>query len=115
VSYSDLLINTCTIKRFTEGAADGYGNPVKAWADHLADEPCRLVAYTGRIIGQGGFELKVGAEVVVAENMIFFNDIDITEQDRVIIDSITYEVILVLFRQDAVGDHHKQVYVRTVR
>lgn len=108
MSFDSLLINTATVRRYTEGAADAYGRPAKTWADHLTDEPCRLVASSGR-------EIKVGAEVVIADNMVFFGDIDITEQDRIVIDGITYEAILVLFRQDAVSDHHKQVYVRVAR
>ena len=108
MSFEGLLINTATVQRFTEGAADSYGTPAKTWASHLTDEPCRLVASSGR-------EIKVGAEVVIADNMVFFEDVDITEQDRIVIDSITYEAILVLFRQDATGAHHKQVLVKVVR
>ena len=108
MSFDSLLINTATIQRFTEGAQDGYGNPIKTWADRVPDVSCRLVASSGR-------EVKVGAEVVIADNMVFFEDIDITEQDRIVIDGVTYEAILVLFRQDATTDHHKQVYVRVAR
>ena len=108
MSFSELLINTATIQRFTAGTADGYGNPVKTWANHLVNQPCRKVA-------AGGREIKVGAEVVVAEDAVFFENIDITEQDQAIIDGVTYEVILVLFRQDATGYHHKHCFLRTVR
>lgn len=111
MSFATLLINTATIQRFTEAAADSYGTPVKTWATHPtypSGVDCRLVVSDGR-------EVKVGAEIVVANNLVFFEDIDVTEQDRVIIDTVTYEVILVLFRQDATGAHHKQCLLRVVR
>lgn len=107
MSFAELLINTATIQRFTEGVADDYGNPKKIWVDQPV-QPCRLVA-------SGGREIQVGAQIVIADEAVFFNDISVTEQDRVIIDSVTYEVILVLFRQDATGYHHKHCFLRTVR
>lgn len=108
MSYSSLLINTCTVQRFTEGTLDDYGIPSKTWIDHLTDEPCRLMASSGR-------EIKVGAEVVIADYKLFLGDVDIIEQDRVIIGSITYEVLLVADRQDGVGSHHKECFMRAVR
>ncbi len=108
MSFDDLLISAATVKRFTEGAPDPYGNPVKTWPIHLADEPCRLMATAGR-------EIKVGAEVVVANYRLFIGDVDITEQDRVVIDSVTYEVLLVARKQDSAGDHHLECDMVTVR
>lgn len=43
MSYTSLLINTCTTQRFVEGAQDAYGNPTKAWVDHLTDEDRKSV------------------------------------------------------------------------
>ncbi len=108
MSYTALLIDTCTVRRYTEGAQDSYGNPLVTWADHLTDQACRLNAITG-------VELKIGAELVIAEYKLFVGDIDITEQDRVVIDSITYEVLLVKRFQAESADHHKQCLLRTVR
>ena len=108
MTYASLLINTCTVKYFTEGAADSYGNPAKTWSDRLTDEPCRLTA-------TGGREVQVGAEVVIADYKLFLGDVTIIEQDRVIIDSVTYEVLLVTDRQDGTGSHHKECFLRTVR
>lgn len=108
MSYSSLLIHTCTIQRYTEGAADGYGNPTLAWADHLVDEPCRLVAAPGK-------ELKVGAEIVIADYKLFVESIDITEQDRVVIGGLTYEILLVQDYADNSASHHKQVWMRISR
>lgn len=108
MGFEDLLINTCTVRRYTEGAQDDYGNPAEVWADHLVDQACRLMATNGR-------EIKVGAEVVIADYKLFIADVDITEQDRVVVDSVTYEVLLVADRQDGDNTHHKECYMRAVR
>ena len=108
MSYSTLLIHVCTIQRFTEGAADSYGNPSLTWADYLVDEPCRLTTSSGR-------EVKVGAEIVIADYRLFVEDIDITEQDRVVIGGNIYEVLLVQGYSDDSASHHKQVWMRIAR
>ena len=110
MAYLDLLVDTCTVQRNTPGAVGGYGTRADSWADvaSLTDIDCRLMATTGR-------EVKIGAEVVIADYKLFLDDVDITEQDRVVIDSITYEVLLVSTRQDWVGNHHKECLMRTVR
>ena len=107
MSYTSLLIETCTIQRFSEGALDNYGIPEKTWTDH-PDTSCRLTTGSGR-------EVKVGAEVVIADYKLFLGDVDITERDRVVIDSITYEVLLVSDREDSLGSHHKECFMRVVR
>ncbi len=122
MSFNDLLINTCTIKRFTEGAQDAYGIPAKTWADIVVDEPCRWSYPTNR-------EVKVGAEVVIADLQLFLDsDAEITEQDRVlmnndgsfpyffpIIFSVTYEVISVANKQDGTGHHHLECLLRAIQ
>ena len=108
MSYESLLIDLCTIRRYTEGAADAYGNPTLTWADHLANEPCRLTSSSGR-------EIKVGAEIVIADYKLFLSDVDIIEQDRVIAGGNTYEVLLVQNYADSASDHHKQCWLRIAR
>jgi len=108
MSYTSLLINTCTTERFTSTTEDDYGAPVKVWEDNLVDEPCRLVSGTGR-------EVTVGAQVVIAEYTLFLGDCDVTEQDRVTVDEIVYEILLVTNRQDGVNSHHKECLLRCVR
>jgi len=107
MSFNDLLIDTCTIQRFTEGAVDVYGNPTLVWADHLTED-CRLTSSSGR-------EIKVGAELVIADYKLFIGDVDITEQDRVVIGGLTYEILLVQNYADSSTDHHKQVWMRISR
>jgi len=111
LSYTSLLINTCTVRRYTEGVADGYGNPTLTWSDHLIDEPCRLSS--GSAVTQGK-EIKVGAELVLSDHTVFLGDVDVTEQDQIVIDGATFEVLMVVNRQDGSGSHHMECFVRTV-
>jgi len=108
MSYTDLLINSCTVQRFTEGVADAYGTPVKTWAAHLTDIDCRWSTPKNR-------EVKVGAEIVLADLLLFLGDVDITEQDRVVLDSTTYEILSVVPRQNGTTDHHVECFLRTVK
>ena len=109
MSFEDLLVNSCTVRRNTPGVADEYGNPTASWADHLVDKPCRLMAGSGR-------EVKIGAEVVIADYKLFIGDVAITEQDRVIVDAgATYEVLLVASKQDSIASHHKECFLRVTR
>ncbi|KKN60065.1 hypothetical protein LCGC14_0535340 [marine sediment metagenome] len=108
MSYTSLLIDTCTTQRFTEGVADDYGRPAITWANELEDQACRLVAMPG-------VELKVGAEIVVADYKLFVQNIDIVEQDRVVIGGLTYEVLLVQDYSDDTTTHHKQCWLRISR
>lgn len=109
MSYDSLLIHTCTTRRYpVAGAADAYGTPATVWANKLENQPCRLVAAPGT-------ELKVGAEIVVADYKLFVKSIDITEQDRVVIGGLTYEILLVQDYADSASSHHKQCWLRISR
>ncbi|MBA7641807.1 hypothetical protein ES703_49492 [subsurface metagenome] len=108
MSYTSLLIHKCLIEYFTEALPDPYGVPVKTWHTRYDDKECRLVASTGT-------ELKVGAEIVVADYKLFLEDITITEQDKVTIDSKVYEILLVQDYADGLANHHKQCWLRISR
>ena len=108
MSFTDLLTQKGDVSRYTEGLPDAYGNKVKTWATTITDAPCRLNAI-------GGKEISLGAEVVIANYQLFIGDVDLTEKDRVIIDSVTYEVLLVRNLQDATGNHHLECYLQAVR
>ena len=108
MTFANLLIDTCDIQRFTEGAIDDYGQPSKTWETLHEDEPCRHVSGKGR-------EVKIGQEVVIIYDELFVGDIDITEQDRVVIDTVTYQIVAVVFRKDGIGSHHKQCYLEVVK
>lgn len=108
MSYTTLLINTCTVKRHVEIGTDSYGQPTYSWTDHLVDEPCRWSTPKNT-------EIKIGAEIVIANLQLFLGDVDITEQDRVIIDTDTYEVISSVKRQDGTDEHHIEAFLRRVK
>ncbi|MBU1621890.1 MAG: head-tail adaptor protein [Gammaproteobacteria bacterium] len=108
MTFAGLLIDTCTIQRNTPGVADGYGLPAPSWADLHTDEACRHVSGKGR-------EVKVGQDVVIVYDELFVGDIDVTEQDRAIIGGTTYSILSVVFRQDGVGSHHKQLFIEVVK
>lgn len=86
---------------------DAYGQPIVTWTNHL-EVDCRLTASPGR-------EIKVGAELVIADYKLFVESIDITEQDRVVIGTLTYEVLLVQDYADSAASHHKQCWLRISR
>lgn len=107
MSYADLLINTCIILTDTGAVADGYGHTIPSWT--AGDEiDCRLMA-------TGGREVVVGAEVVVANYKLFLEDVTITERNRVRVNTIDYEVLLVEDKQDSSANHHKECLMRLAR
>ena len=117
MTYASLLINSASVWRYPAGGAiDAYGTPAKVWAvvPELSDIPCRIMPVSG-------VEVKVGAELVVADYQLFLEDVTITEQDKVYVywgtpDAwVEYEILLVKDRQDGVDSHHKELLLRTVR
>ena len=116
MSYTSLLINSASVWRYTEGVADAYGNPIITWAvvPALSDIPCRIMPVSG-------VEVKVGAELVIADYKLFLGDVTLTEQDKVkvywgTVDAwVEYEILLVMDRQDGVDSHHKELLLRTTR
>jgi len=119
MSFDSLLIHTCDIKRHSITGTDAYGNPTYSWVPPIySDEPCRLVSKSGR-------EIKVGAEVVISDWQLFFDDsVTVTEQDRVdnirlastgaVIDSSTFEILLVQMRSNGDGTHHYELSLQKV-
>jgi len=107
MSFTSLLIDTCTVRRFTAGAADDYGKPAETWTDHIPDEPCRLTPVTNK-------EIVVGAEVVRADYDLFIGNVDVTEQDRILIGLTTYEILSVMLRK-SFSSHHLELLLRIVR
>jgi len=115
MSFATLLINTCIIQVNTPVANDDYGNPVEAWSDESTVD-CRIMAGVQGGNINAGREIKVGAETVQAEYLLFLEStVTITEQHRVVIDGVTYDVLLVDDRQNGTSVHHKECWLRTVR
>jgi hypothetical protein len=105
--FSQLLIGTCTTQRYVVGAADTYGHLTKVWSDYLVDQPCRLSSSRGQ-------QSRVGAEVVPVDEVLFMEDVDVTEQDRVVVDTVTYEILFVKHLQDSVTGHHLELALKRV-
>ena len=106
MGFKQLLNKTCTIRRFTSSSNDAHGNPVKVWSDLATDVPCRLQARRGR-------ETTQPVQVVVGTHTLFLEPRDITERDRVVVATLTYEV---LFVSDAAGQgHHLEVDLELVK
>lgn len=108
MTFATLLINTCDIQRFAEGIADDYGIKDKTWNPTYENEPCRHVSGKGR-------EVKIGQEVHIVYDELYVGDIDVIVQDRVIIDTETYQIVDLEFRQDGIGGHHKHLFLEIVR
>jgi len=108
LSFTSLLINECDIKRFTDTGADDYGQPTKVWETLVGGIACRHVSGKGT-------EIKVGQEVVLVYDELFIGDVDVTEQDRIVVDDLTYEVLSVVTRQDGISNHHKHLYLEIVK
>jgi len=108
MSYDSLLVNTCTIQRYTEGAQDDYGNPAETWADLHVDEPCRYSEPKNR-------EITVGAQVLIYDLDLFVGNIDVTARDRVILNTETYEILGVKDRQGMAASHHKELSIKVAK
>ena len=108
MSYISLLVNTCTTRRKHPGVIDAYGTPAPGWADELIGIACRWSTPSNR-------EVKIGAEVVIVDLILFTEDVDITVQDRVVIGALTYEILAVIPRQDSVNEHHLECLLRIAK
>lgn len=118
MSYQDLLINWCSVYRYTTGTPDAYGQPTvgSSWdvVPTLSDIPCRIEPAKGK-------EIVIGAEVVIADYKLFLGDVVLSEQDKVYvywgtIDAwVEYEILLVNDIQNGSDSHHKELFLRTVR
>ena len=119
MSFASLLIHTCDIGLLAQGTQDAYGTPAKTWpTTTYPNQACRLVS-------TGGREVKIGAEVVVSDWKLFVDSsVAVDAQDRIsdirlastgaVIDSSTFEVILVQMRSNGLSEHHKELSLRKV-
>lgn len=114
MALTDLLFQTCTIKRHSVDRYDDYGNPEYLWSNYLTNVPCRVNS-------SGGREVKVGAEVMLADYELFLSkdsdgyEADITEQDVIVVDGVAYQVLLVEAFHQRDSYHHKKAFLRLVR
>jgi len=109
MSFATLLSNTCTIRRKSLGAADAHGHAVETWADSTTGVPCRLVT-------TGGNEKQANELIVIADyKLICGSSVDVTERDRIEIDSVEYDILLVSSIYGASSVHHQELKIRMIR
>lgn len=101
-----LFINECRVRRYTQGAKDEYGNAAKVWAAHLTVD--------GRISYPKGRQIFRDTEMVNIDAVLFLEDIDVTEHDRVYVDDVLYEILFVAQIQDLMSAHHKELALKRI-
>lgn len=88
---------------YTTVLSDSYGQPIKVWSD-LSTVPCRLEDIQSK-------EILDGKEVIITERLCYMNNTDITEADRVVIESITYYPKKLMRATGMRGIDHIEVYL----
>jgi len=101
-----LLINECRIERYTAGAKDLYGNFAKTFATHKE--------VLGRISYPKGRQVFRDTEMVNIDAVLFLEEVDVTEHDRVYVDSVLYEILFVAGIQNMTGAHHKELSLKRI-
>lgn len=81
------LPETCVIERKTT-VSDGGGGTTDTWGDHATSVPCRIAPVAGGETGMAGDRILDETTHVVT----LPSGQDITEADRIVLDSRTYEV-----------------------
>ena len=88
MTYLALLTQSCTVQRCTRPSEDDWGQGVESWADLATGVACRLSAAKGREVTD---EAK---QVTVRSDRLYLPDgTDVTERDRVVLESLTYQVV----------------------
>lgn len=86
MTFRSLLISSATITRETADGFDDYGNPQVEWAEVAEDIPCR-------VFEQPGKELTDDRASIVRQATLYVQaGTDVTAQDRVEVDGVTWEV-----------------------
>ena len=122
VDFDGKLTDTCTIRRYAEGAQDPMtGQTAKTYSDLATLVDCRLDdILPGR--RTEGYEITVGKQVVKAVYLVFFDVTqDIAEKDRVMtivrdgVTLVTDEIGVLLVQGPGGFAHHKEVYLGETR
>ena len=106
MTFEALLINSAIVERYTSITKDDYGNPVKVWANHLT--------LWGRISYPKGRQLQTETEIIPVEAVLFIENEEVTEYDRVTVDGTLYEILFVADSQDVIGNHHKELSLKRI-
>jgi len=107
MSFSSLLIQTCTIQQKTISQVT-YEKSI-AWSDVATNVPCRKEASQNIRIQDADFRSNTD------DDTFFFNaDVIIIRGNRIILNSENYDVIKVNEVLDSVGVHHIEAIARLV-
>lgn len=106
MSFDSLLINEVLIERYTSAFNDDYGTPIKTFSTHLE--------IWGRISYPKGRQIQRDTEIIPVEAVLFLEDEDVTEYDRVTVDGILFEILFVAELQDFIGEHHKELSLKRI-
>ena len=112
---TSLLNTTCTISRFTAASVDVYGQPTGSWANLATGVLCRLQEFLGVSDVEAEAVTPGGTAVIASHKLFVLSSQDITEKDRVVVGSNTYDVQFCAASPGGVSDHHKEVWLKVVR
>lgn len=103
MSFDALLNQTCTIRRVTT-VNDGP-EPSEVWATTASDVPCRLSMLRAIELGQ------LHQTMAITHRLYLPYSTDVTNDDRVIVDSVTYEVEMVNANPGS-RQHHVEALIK---
>jgi len=108
MSFSSLLIHSALIERVSAGAKDSGNLDTETWATLASLVPCRVDS-------DGGKEVYREAQLVLSTHRIFMADRDVTEKDRITVNSQVFDVLVKESKLGAAGVHHLELVAREVR
>ncbi len=111
MSLASLLPQRCTVQRQTKGDAQDGGQQAIDWTtDTDTNVPCRKSSPEAAT-------REVTEQIAAAADFVIFlmPTQSIAENNRIVLENDTYEILLVQNPQSQVGAHHKKVWARVVR
>ncbi len=94
-NQKNFFTDSATIQSYTE-ALDAVGQPIKTWADKLVTG--EILVDIGATIGMSSGEevkLKDKTYAISTHKILLRGNYTVTEKDRVVIDSITFDILSV--------------------
>lgn len=95
----NLLIHTCSIYRRTQSGTSPSNNPV--YMDTLVGSGVKC-----RLTSTSGIESETPHKAIPYTYILFTRHSDLNERDKVVIDSVSYEVLSIKRENDMTGFHH---------
>jgi len=102
MSYESLLIKSGTILRATTVTTSASGEETKTYTPVTTGVPCDVQVTSG-----GEVQYPFGTMVESNAKAFFLPGVDIREDDRLLVDGLTYEVLFV----ENVRGHHLEAYL----